>query len=323
MPSGGPAGRGARSPRNAPSPSRSGSSRNHASRRMSAGAAGAGCLAAAIASPSGPAQARGPHGLVPAPSVVDAMSATAPRATPPGPIHRSHRDSAMRVDLLRRLGQLAGGGRGRHRTRRPLSAAYLRRGSPWPGSPAVREPVVGWYSGRDNQSRRVVAKPVRFRHSPATVIAPPRAEVRSPTHGACSNLREKGRQDRAPHRLTPLLRRVPKRGVARAWRRPLRSHIPSRRLQPCSRPCPPVPRRRPAGSWPRSLALVLVLAACTGSAGPSPVASSSTAIATAAPTATPLPTPTADARPGLPGHPHRRRGHERHHRRPSPRRSSR
>ena len=36
------------------------------------------------------------------------------------------------------------------------------------------------------------------------------------------------------------------------WRRPLRSHIPSRRSHPCSRPCPPVPRRRPAGSWPRS-----------------------------------------------------------------------
>ena len=32
---------------------------------------------------------------------------------------------------------------------------------------------------------------------------PSGAEVRSPTHGACSNLREKGRQDRAPDHLTP------------------------------------------------------------------------------------------------------------------------
>ena len=59
-------------------------------------------------------------------------------------------------------------------------------------------------------------------------------------------------------------------------------------------PSPPAHPAMPPGRLMTALAaLVLVLAACTGSAGPSPVASSSTAIATAAPTATPLPTPTA------------------------------
>jgi iron complex transport system substrate-binding protein len=47
-------------------------------------------------------------------------------------------------------------------------------------------------------------------------------------------------------------------------------------------------------------AFVLVLAACSGSAGPSPVASSSTAIATAAPTAAPVATPTATPVPAFP-----------------------
>ena len=56
-------------------------------------------------------------------------------------------------------------------------------------------------------SRRVVAKPVRFRHSPATVTAPRgrRKSGRRP-RGACSNLREKGRQDRCDPPARPLLR---------------------------------------------------------------------------------------------------------------------
>ena len=66
-------------------------------------------------------------------------------------------------------------------------------------------------------------------------------------------------------------------------------------------PSPPARPAMPPGRLMAALAaLVLVLAACTGSAGPSPVASSSTAIATAAPTATPLPTPTATPVPAFP-----------------------
>ena len=64
--------------------------------------------------------------------------------------------------------------------------------------------------------------------------------------------------------------------------------FPSRRSHPCSRPCPPVPRRRPAGSCAALAALVLVLRRLHRQrrllAGGR---RSSTAIATAAPTATP------------------------------------
>ena len=148
--------------------------------------------------------------------------------------------------------------------RRPLSAAYRRRGRPAAGQSGSS--VVGWYGGRDNQSRRVVAKPVRSRHSPATVSAPRGRESGRRPHGACSNLREKGRQDRAPHRLTPPST-ISKRGVA--CRRDPSDRIPSRRSHPCSRrPARPSREpRRPAGSCPSLAALVLVLAACTGSAG--------------------------------------------------------
>ena len=76
--------------------------------------------------------------------------------------------------------------------------------------------------------------------------------------------------------------------------------FPSRRFQPCSRPRPPVPRRRPAGSWPRSRR-------SSSSWPPAPAApvprrwrAARTAIATAAPTATPLPTPTATPVPAFP-----------------------
>ena len=44
-----------------------------------------------------PAQARGAHGRTAAPAVADATSPTAPMATTPGPIQRSHRDSTIRV----------------------------------------------------------------------------------------------------------------------------------------------------------------------------------------------------------------------------------
>ena len=84
-------------PVSAPSPSRIGSSRNQGVPRRSAGAVTARSRAAAIRSVGGPAQALGTHGRTPAPSVVDAMNPTAPRATTPGPIQRSHRDSTMRL----------------------------------------------------------------------------------------------------------------------------------------------------------------------------------------------------------------------------------
>ena len=92
--------------------------------RSSASAAGWRSRAAATRSGGDPAQAFGTHGRTPAPSVVDAMNPTAPRATTPGPIQRSHRDSTMTVDLLRRTKRLAGGGRGHDARRRPLSGAY-------------------------------------------------------------------------------------------------------------------------------------------------------------------------------------------------------
>ena len=82
---------------------------------------------------------------------------------------------------------------------------------------------------------------------------PKRAQVRSPTHGACSNLREKGRQDRALHRLDPSVA-VSKRGV-RAFadpsatdpsaahpsrRSPTRVPVPVR--APCRGRAPPLAR---------------------------------------------------------------------------------
>ena len=112
-------------PASAPSRSRTGSSRIpgrcRAGRR---GPPGWRSRAAATRSGGDPAQAFGTHGRTPAPSVVDAMNPTAPRATTPGPIQRSHRDSTMTVDLLRRTRRLAGGGRGHDPRRRPLSEAY-------------------------------------------------------------------------------------------------------------------------------------------------------------------------------------------------------
>ena len=66
-------------------------------------------------------------------------------------------------------------------------------------------------------------------------------------------------------------------------------------------PSPPARPATPPGRLMTALAaFVLVLAACSGSAGPSPVTSSSAAIATAAPTATPLPTPSATPVPAFP-----------------------
>ena len=158
-------------------------------RAVRRGAAGWRSRAAATRSGGDPAQAFGTHGRTPAPSVVDAMNPTAPRATTPGPIQRSHRDSTMTVDLLRRTRRLAGGGRGHDARRRPLSRAYRDGG---PRGSGVRRTAMPRQAGaaakragrpcrRVLPLRRVVAKSVRSRHSPATVSAPPRARVRSPT----------------------------------------------------------------------------------------------------------------------------------------------
>ena len=78
--------------------------------------------AAAIRSVGGPAQALGTHGRTPAPSVVDAMNPTAPRAITPGPIQRSHRDSTMRLTSS-----------GGNNSWREEGEAPMLAGGPYPG----------------------------------------------------------------------------------------------------------------------------------------------------------------------------------------------
>ncbi len=109
-------------PLSAPVPSRTASSLNQGAPRRSPSAVGSPWRAAAIRSAVGPAQALGTHGRPAAPSVVDAMNPTAPRATTPGPIHRSHRDSTMTVDLLRRKNDW-----------REEGEAAMFAGAPYPG----------------------------------------------------------------------------------------------------------------------------------------------------------------------------------------------
>ena len=84
-------------PRRSPAPSTTGSWRNHGTLARSPRSAGRASPAAAAMAPGGPAQARGAHGRTAAPAVADATSPTAPMATTPGPIQRSHRDSTIRV----------------------------------------------------------------------------------------------------------------------------------------------------------------------------------------------------------------------------------
>jgi hypothetical protein len=77
----------------------------------------------------------------------------------------------------------------------------------WRRDLAIHATACARLGGDNPLSRRVVAKPVEFRHSPATVMAPCGAsESGRRPRGSCSNLREKGRQDRALHRLRPLVR---------------------------------------------------------------------------------------------------------------------
>ena len=113
-----------------------------------------------------------------APSVVVAMSAIPPRAATAGPARRNQRDSTM-VD-----GPPPAAGRWREEG----EVGIVRSG---PSLPLIRRLRAGRRARRPGPDRvlrsaptsverRVVAKPVRFRHSPATVNRP-RAEVRSPT----------------------------------------------------------------------------------------------------------------------------------------------
>ena len=118
-----------------------------------------------------------------------------------------------------------------------------------------------WYPRGINRGPRApahptrrVAKPVRVRHSPATVTAPSGAEVRSPIRRRRSSLREKGQAHRAIHRLTPPS--IPKRGVRRFLFLPA-SGVPvdARSRATVRRRRHPVPRpaAAPAGRGPRRL----------------------------------------------------------------------
>ena len=134
-------------------------------------------VAAAARAPGSSPQARGAQGRWPAPSVVDAIDGDGDRGrSPPG------RSNAAIVTPTRSnsSGGMAGGRRARSGwSQAPLTGGLsVRRGSR-AGSAAGRP--CARLSRTDSVSRRVVAKPVRFRHSPATVNAPQGAQVRSPT----------------------------------------------------------------------------------------------------------------------------------------------
>src|SRR5207247_2589647 len=118
-------------------------------------------------------------------------------------------------------------------------------------------------------------------------------------HGACSNLREKGRQDRASHRLTPLLRLSRSEGSRVCGAHPS-DGSPSRRSPSVFPSLPARPASPPGRLMVALAALVLIVAACTGSSGATPAPTSSTAVATIAPTATPLPTPSPTPTPAFP-----------------------
>jgi len=104
-------------------------------------------------------------------------------------------------------------------------------------------------------------------------------------HGACSNLREKGRQDRVLHRLTPPFGSRVRSEGSRDPSRPLRSRSARR-------------RGRAVGPGALLSAVLLILAACTG-ASPS-VAPSASSVAVASPTAVPTVTASPTPVPAFP-----------------------
>ena len=156
-------------------------------------------------------QAGGSHGG-------SAVSSTGGRPTPGRPKQRDRGQGQERTresnhlheGLLRR--DMTGGRRARTPvSRRPL-IRHLSR-SVQRGGPGGTLPASTGVLGPLHIRRGVIAKPVRVRHSPATVTAPSGAEVRSPIRRRRSSLREKGQAHRAIHRLTPPS--IPKRGVVR------------------------------------------------------------------------------------------------------------
>ena len=212
---------------------------------------------------------------------------------------------------------------GGRRARGPVSRRALTRHLSR-SDPALE--AAGWYTSARQRGPRAPAHPTRCGREAGASPAqsrygdrPSGAEVRSPIRRRRSSLREKGQAHRAIHRLTPPS--TPKRGVF---------HVPP--LHPPASGAPVDARSRPtdrrrATPFAAFLLFLLatVMAACAAPAARPPRRRRRSRRprrpppATAAPTA--APTPTAGA--GLPGHADRRRGHERHARRPSRRRSSR
>ena len=140
-------------------------------------------------------------------------------------------------------------------------------------------------------STRLVAKPVRSRHSPATVNAPTRRKSGRRPHGACSNLREKGRQDPCDLPDRPLLRPVRSEGFRDFVAPP---PTPDPRPRRFSVPCPrrPRPLRRRRAARPARLGLLV-------GPRPRPGRAALAGTASVAPSAAPvaLASPTAVARP--------------------------
>ena len=213
------------------------------------------------------------------------------------------------------------------RARTPVSRRPLIR--PLSACSASSAARSGWYASGDNGTPRslhirrgAIAKPVRVRHSPATVTAPSWGGSPVADLPFRSSLREKGQAHRAIDRLTPPS--IPKRGVFHVPATPpTRNRSPRGRTltsdAPSSRDITPrpaaVPARDPRGGLrrrrrhrparrrrhrsPRRRRLLH------------------------RPPHRPRPDRGADPGPDLPGHADRRRGDQRHPRGRARRRSSR
>ena len=147
------------------------------------------------------------------------------------------------------------------------------------------------YARPTNRIRRLVAKPVQLRHSPATVIDALASSVRSPALRTNAHLREKG-QARCDRPARPLLRPA-KRGVRN-------SRDPSRSTHAAlETPVEPLPTARRTRRLRLSAALALtvaLLAACSGGASQAPTIPPD-ATGSVAPAATGTPAPSRRRRP--------------------------